>query len=796
MSQFSDVTLPPAEVTGRWIWTQPEDSGSYLQPNTYARFRKAFEIAEVPPALQVRVTADSRFRLFINGRQIARGPVRCEPTTQSFQTLDLAPYLQPGPNLLAALVHFIGESTAFYVPGRPGFWLDCPDNPDLSTGTGWQGQDARDYRCEHTARILEQMGWSEHNDARLAPEGWLQAAFDAAEWNPAVEVGIYPCEPWTGLVEQEIPALVEHELAALGLKGPYTWQPGHPQPDQTVAQQMRDRRRWPIPEGNPEPATDLISPRLPHPVHETEAQAQLEAGQSVVIDMGVETAGYLELDLEAHEGVTLDASYGEYLDGDGSSIPPGFNMADRYVTRQGRQIWQVFEKRGFRYVTLDAGGPVRLHAARVFAPRLPFSFHRFRCSDPRLNEIWRLSAYTLQLNMEDAFTDCQWRERGQWLGDARVEALMSYYTFGGGSLVRRLLLQVARSMSADGKVHAFVPTRNPCYIPTWSLCYPLIAHEYHVHTGDIETLRQVYEPLERSVQHFDPWKRDGLLQDLPDWIFIDWAPVDTRGACAALNAFYCGALRAMESIAHALRNEAAVREWAKRRAEAVASFSRLFWDPERQAYADAWQDGRISPVVGQAANSCAVHFGAAADERIQPAMDAIFHNVLLPFHWTHGPHVNLDSLRGHVVASGSPYMSFYVLGALRTAGRHGQALDYIRRHWGRMLEDGATVTQEMWQQQRGDLSSRAHGWSAAPAYDLPAWVLGVQPLEPGWAALSINPHMSGLQWAQAAVPTPHGVVHVTVRGNTLDAQLPEGVRARVHNGSGWHTGTFTQELAE
>ena len=54
----------------------------------------------------------------------------------------------------------------------------------------------------------------------------------------------------------------------------------------------------------------------------------------------------------------------------------------------------------------------------------------FQCSDALLQKIWEVGRYTTELCMDDGFMDCPWRERGQWLGDARVEALVAAYAFG------------------------------------------------------------------------------------------------------------------------------------------------------------------------------------------------------------------------------------------------------------------------------------------------------------------------------------------------------------------------------
>ncbi len=69
---------------------------------------------EVPRAAELLITADSRYRLWINGRLAARGPARSYPWQQSVDRLDVTPYLQAGANVLAVEVYQPGYSHFAY----------------------------------------------------------------------------------------------------------------------------------------------------------------------------------------------------------------------------------------------------------------------------------------------------------------------------------------------------------------------------------------------------------------------------------------------------------------------------------------------------------------------------------------------------------------------------------------------------------------------------------------------------------------------------------------------------------
>ena len=85
--------------------------------------RRSFELSEVPAQALARVTADSRYVLFLNGREVSRGPVRSNPRRLRYDALDLAPRLRRGRNQLAALVRYFGAANPVWMPVPAAFQL-------------------------------------------------------------------------------------------------------------------------------------------------------------------------------------------------------------------------------------------------------------------------------------------------------------------------------------------------------------------------------------------------------------------------------------------------------------------------------------------------------------------------------------------------------------------------------------------------------------------------------------------------------------------------------------------------
>lgn len=503
-------------------------------------------------------------------------------------------------------------------------------------------------------------------------------------------------------------------------------------------------------------------------------------GIYAVIDFGREVAGYPVLEIGgAAGGEIIDIGYSEFLSGsDGTPLPSlegtigtvnsdraGVHYADRYICRPGSQRFQTFDKRAFRYMQVDVRGvqqPLRIGPVSLVLSTYPVDYRgSFDCSDPLLNRIWEVGRWTVQLNMEDAYTDCPWRERGQWWGDARIQALVNYYAFGDRDLIRYGHRLVAWSQDAEGWTRGIYPTDFPyAILPTFSLLWIVSLYDYVIHTGDRALAGDLVSTIEGILAACVRYRSEtGLLTAVPHWLFVDWASVDTSGASASVNALYYGALRAAAGIAGILARDESAREFDKRADAVRAAMNHLLWDAERHCFRESWKDGQRSPAVSQQANCWAVAFGVVEGDEATAVMDAI-------------------TARGHAtVQTGSPYFAFYMLAMFALSGAHERLLAFIREKWKPMLDRGATTWWETWEPN----ASHCHGWSAGPTYLLQAEILGARPELPGWEEIRIAPHPAGLVSARGSIPTPQGIVSVEWRLEdglfTLNCDLP--ARGRV-----------------
>lgn len=499
----------------------------------------------------------------------------------------------------------------------------------------------------------------------------------------------------------------------------------------------------------------------------------------LLLDFGKELVGFFEMELCAPEGTVIDLNAFEYMEDGRIQWTYGLHNTFRYVTRQGWQSWRSVVRRGFRYATLTirfpqgSSEPVRLRRLQCYLNTYPYAQQaQFQCSDALLNDIWEISRHTVRLCSEDTFVDCPSYEQTFWVGDARNESLFSYTAFGDTQLARRCLLLAGESLWRSPLVESQVPSAWQDILTAWSLLWTLACEEHYRFTGDIEFLQEVYPAVRQQNQNIHERFINGQgLLEIEAWNMLDWAPMDTprTGVVTHQNMWLVEAWRRSAQMARVLGNEAEAQlylQWAEELKEAINTH---LWDEAKQAYIDCIHaDGRRSTVISQQTQTVAYLCDIVPEQK-----RALFERYLtdVPDGW---------------VRVGSPFMMAFTIEALERAGDIGRVLALIRQWWGMMVRAGATACWETFPRALGSewpTRSHCHAWSAAPAFALPSYVLGVRPLEPGFARFEVRPFLGDLEWAKGVVPTVRGEVKIMLKRDKdkvhLTLTVPQGTQAAV-----------------
>ena len=192
-------------------------------------FRKTIALDSVPAHYWVHVSADNRFLLHVNGKYAGEGPARGDLFHWRFETIDLAPLLHPGENVLAAIVWNFGEQAPVaQMSNRTGFLMqgDTQAEDAVNTGPGWSVREetGRAPLGHNGVHDYYAAGPAEKIDGRLLDWSWDQpksdTGADASGWEAPRIVGraatreAQDADNNWGLVQDQLPPMEHREIAA------------------------------------------------------------------------------------------------------------------------------------------------------------------------------------------------------------------------------------------------------------------------------------------------------------------------------------------------------------------------------------------------------------------------------------------------------------------------------------------------------------------------------------------------------------------------------------------------------
>ena len=776
----------PIVWNARWIWAGPPPRtmvpfASVPRPpaeslNRFCYLRRGFELASVPATVPARITADSRFVLYVNGREVSRGPARSVPARLAWNEIDLAPVLRPGANVIAALVRFYGVPVAWWAPAPPShelgmgsFAFEAPAIALVSDGS-WKASYAPYAQGLERMRGLHTQP-PEVLDGAHVPDGWNDAGFDDSGWPKAYELSA---------------GTFSHNRKRLPVEPYSAPEPSGIAPLTAITIRQVETARRPV------SAIESDDPREAYPPVDVrdgaDSMITYDAGGMTIATPWVEVAG--------PAGAIVDLHAGEERRTDGSAEPGERNYAVRYVLGgRARERFEAFEMVGFRYLTAIASNGADILDAGAIERRYPREdAARFECDDLRLNKIWRVGVRTLELCSTDAFLDCPGREQRAWVGDAYVHSLLTMISNTDWRLVRRNLRIGAQSRRPDGllgMVSAGDATFGSTTIPSYSLMWVRALARYFEHSADQATTRELLPSAADVLNAFERYRApDGLIRGMPGWAYVDWAMNETAEVFGVIDALYAAALDDYAFLIENVGGDRRAAADARERANLTRAGFELLWDEPRGVYVDAADERGPRRRVSQHTNAMAIVSGAAPRARWERMLDYILDEsrvVVTP--------TIADNIRAYVtqqmdpaaymafdpernVVAAQPFFSHWVHDALVRAGRRDLIAERCLKWWPQ-IERGNTTFEEYWSAAPGT-GSRCHAWSATPTYDLTAHVLGIRPLKPGYSEAEVAPRFGALKHLEGAVPTPRGFIEVVLsRDRGGEVTVPDGTTVRL-----------------
>jgi hypothetical protein len=731
-----------------WIRTvsKPVDTHFYF-------FKKEIELDFEPLSVRsvcIKVCADSRYRLYVNGAFAGEGPCQGSEYSRYYETYtekEILPLLRRGKNEFCLKVLHLEENSfiSIYKRSRPAMWLegeinyvlDCQESPG-NTGKYDFGSD----------------------------DSWTCMRDDSVTFRhfPGIHISVAPGEEHWGDPKLEPEAIQRFETPSPGGYNIFGLADAYPLEERPV-------------------------PQLEYGEEKEFALAR-KGEDFEEYDAGVYTTALPTLKLRGTPGATVKLTYsesylvrnekGELYKGLRDAVytdPEAVFSGDRvvydvvHIPESGAAEFTPFWYKAFRFVRLDvSGGEISVDRFSYRPCFYPFPQEGyFRSSDDRFEEMWKVSVNTVKCCAHEIYVDCPYYEQQEYDMDSCLEMLFTQRMISDPRLPLKGVTDLARSQIFNGMLQANYPSTMTQIIPNFTLFWVIMLREYVRYApATAATVRQVSSFLgtvDKALEAFEIFRdRDnyGLAGANPYWNFVDWVPGWPVGITpgglegeplTVSSMMFTAALRNAAEIAEYCGRSARAAEYRSRAEEMAAVIRERCYDAEAGLFRNTPSRREFSEHTALWAVLADVVTGEDARKLMERTLED-----------------RPDMARC------SFSMGFFLFRAIEKAGVYDKYAPKLLAGWQRMLDNHCTT----WCENPDSPRSECHGWSSAPAYELSALVLGAFPAEDGYKKLRVRPHLFtyGTEWAEGAVPTPYGLVRISLRREAAAEQEPESGAAK------------------
>ncbi|HWD89676.1 MAG TPA: alpha-L-rhamnosidase C-terminal domain-containing protein [Mucilaginibacter sp.] len=739
-AQPSPALLRQTPWNAQWIDVPGDNGVSY----SVFYFRKSIDLAAKPTSFIVHISADNRYKLYVNGTLVSLGPARCDTYYWNYETVDLAPYLSAGKNTVAALVW----NEAQYAPMaqislRTGFILQGNSATEeiLNTNVSWKC--FRDAGRQPIPGYFFAASKGEMVDMNQAVKGdWTAVNYDDGAWPAAVKV-------------------MDGTLKGMSWGIDWALVPSSLPPREMTCQRILKLRN-----------ANSVNVPSAFPAQKAPVNIPANTTATILLDQTFETNAYVTLNFSGGKDAGISLGYAETLYDKGSHGTRKSNRNDvegkDFIGRidslisngSDGQTFTTLNFRTYRYIKLiiqTKNEPLTIDDIYGTFTAYPFKLASvFNTDNTELKQILDIGWRTARLNAWETYTDCPYYEQLQYIGDTRIQALISYYNTNDDRLARNALNLMDHSRLAEGITRSCYPTKGTQVISTFSLWYICMLHDYWMYRNDSGFIKDKLVGERAILDFFGKYQQpDGSVKDMPYWAFVDWAgnlAGQVKGKDGSAAIYDLQLLWAYQWAAE-MESKLGLKELAtiygQKAAQLKATIRRKYWNPVRKLYADTKEQNGYSQHV----NSLAILTGLVSAANMPAVVNAL--------------------LTDKSLTQCTVYFKYYLHRALTKAGRGD---DYIK--WLGIWRENIAMGLTTWAEDSSlqTVRSDCHAWGASPNIEFFRTILGIDSDEPGFAKVKIQPHLGTLKTIGGEIPHPNGkiAVNYTLKNNKwhINISLP------------------------
>ncbi len=754
VAQHIDAAVLHKQWNASWIAVPGEpvkDYGVYL-------FRKNVELAKKPVSFVVHVSGDNRYKLFVNGSLVSLGPARSDLYYWNFETVDIAAYLVPGKNTVAAMVWNDGElRPEGQISNRTGFVMqgNTANESVINTNNSWKCTRNNAYQpltggVGYNAYYVA--GPGEWVDMNLSVQGWMTTDFDDCNWKPAAHIG------WGGATPKGIGDISGWMMVPSSL----------PQMELTM-QRLKAVRK-------------AIGVNVPSYFPQIKAAFTVAANTQAVLllDQSYLTNAYPALIFSKGKNAGIAIKYAEALfttdpahhamaKGNRNEVGGKFfaGRKDSIISSgANNQNFTTLSWRTFRYVELTIHTkeePLEVEDFYGTFTGYPFTYRaKLETDNTELNKILAIGWNTARSCAMETYMDCPYYEQLQYTGDSRIQALVSLYNSGDDRLMRNALNQTDHSRIAEGITLSRHPSFSPQQIPTFSLWYIGMLHDYWMYRGDNSFIADKLQGVRNVLWFYSKYQQaDGTLKGVPYWMFTDWvenrqgweggtAPYGKDGSSSILDFQLLWALQVASVMELHFGTAANAALYKNKARQLQHTIQKKYWDSKKNMFADTDDKDLFS----QHANALAILTNTIMGDNATALAKKILVDTSL--------------------APASIYFKYYLHMACTKAGLGNQYLNWLDI-WRANISMGMTTWAEI--SNIDAARSDCHAWGASPNIEFFRTIIGIDSDAPGFSKIKITPHLGTLTNISGSIPHPNGIVTAGYKLENgkwkIDIQLPK-----------------------
>lgn len=739
-AQFGPPTGEPDVLNKRWQaqWIAVPNAsndgyGVYL-------FRKTIDLATKPSNFKIHVSGDNRYKLFVNSTLVSMGPARGDIAHWNYETVDIASYLKAGKNIIAAQVWNEGEfKPEAQITYRTGFILQGATSAEsaVNTNNTWLCEKDNSFApLVFRTRGYYVAGAGEIRTMASSPKNWQSEGFDDAKWQKARPVG--------GGVPKNI-------LGAFGTMSGWMLVPSIiPQmelKDERLVKVVSNEGITGLPTDFPAKKTDVLIP----------ANSKV----TLILDQSYLTNAYPNVEFSGGKAATITLRYAEALFtkalGKGNRNETAgktfVGRADSLISDGSQnQKFTSLTYRTYRYLQLSIvtqNEAITLNDIYGTFTGYPFKMNaQLSANQPEMDKILEIGWRTARLCAYETYMDCPYYEQLQYIGDGRIQALVSLYNSGDDRLVKNAINLMDFSRTPEGVTLSRHPSYTPQFIPTFSLWYIGMLQDYARYGVDTDFVKSKISGTRQILNYFKNYQQaDGRLKNSPQWMFTDWVdnrkewragigPMSANGTSAVLDFQLLWAYQVAADLETKLGNAAFAAQYQKEIATLKKTIRANYWDSSKKLFADREEKDEFS----QHTNSLAILTGIVSNEEAQQIAQSLLTNNQL--------------------APASIYFKYYLHQALIKAGKGNDYLKWLDK-WRENITMGLTTWAETSDVDK--TRSDCHAWGSSPNIEFYRTILGIDSDGLAFSKVKIEPHLGQLTDISGTMPHPKGSISVSYK---------------------------------